>query len=142
MFYVYCFLGLDTSSRCSREGPQRDNRTANKCRSLTVCWELRGNWNLSKTKIIKWWTLQVTRHFTPETENVDFYDVAEKMIWWQPLTVWTDWIVTRNREKYLMSCMASRFNCLIKLNQHISNLSIIVTKNDYFFCPNNLIVHR
>jgi hypothetical protein len=36
---------------------------------------------------------------------------------------------------YLISCMSSHFNFLIKLNQHIFNLSRIVTKNDYFFCP-------
>jgi uncharacterized protein YfaA (DUF2138 family) len=40
----------------------------------------------------------MTRHFTPETENADFDDIAKKMIWRQPLTVWADWIVTRNRE--------------------------------------------
>jgi hypothetical protein len=28
----------------------------------------------------------VTHHFTPETENVEFYDVAKKMIGWQPST--------------------------------------------------------
>jgi len=41
----------------------------------------------------------VTHHFTPEIENVEIYDVTKKnMIWWQPLTAWTDWFVTRNRE--------------------------------------------
>ena len=96
----YCLilivLGLDTSSRCSMAGPQRGSGTSVKCRSLTVCWEGWGNSNLSKTKTIKYYALQVMHHFTPETENVDFYDLSKKMIWWQPLTVWTDWIVTRN----------------------------------------------
>jgi hypothetical protein len=23
----------------------------------------------------------MTRHFTPETENADFYDIAKKMMW-------------------------------------------------------------
>jgi hypothetical protein len=35
---------------------------------------------------------------TPKTENVDFYGEGKTMIWWQPLAVWADWIVTRNRE--------------------------------------------
>jgi hypothetical protein len=26
----------------------------------------------------------VMHHFTPETENVEFYDVTKKMILWQP----------------------------------------------------------
>jgi hypothetical protein len=41
----------------------------------------------------------VMHHFTPETENVEFYDVTKKMIWWQPSsTAWADWFVTRKGE--------------------------------------------
>ena len=84
----------------------------------------------------------MTRHFTPETENVEFYDVAKK-IFDRSNQQFEQTELLQGMEKiYQKSCMASRFSCLIKLNQHIFILSRIVTKNYYFFCPNNLIVYR
>jgi hypothetical protein len=35
-------------------------------------------------------TLKKSEHFIPETENVELYYVAKKMISWQPFTVLTD----------------------------------------------------
>jgi hypothetical protein len=31
-------------------------------------------------------------------ENVKIYDITKKIIWWQPLTAWTNWFVTGNGE--------------------------------------------
>jgi hypothetical protein len=36
-FMFIVFLGLDTSSQCSKEGTQRGSGASDKCRSLTVC---------------------------------------------------------------------------------------------------------
>jgi hypothetical protein len=41
------------------------------------------------------------RHFTPETEHGEFYDITTKMIWWQPITAWIDWFVAINGEGHL-----------------------------------------
>jgi hypothetical protein len=39
--------------------------------------------------------------YSLETENIEFYDATKKnMIWWQPLTAWTDWFVTSNGESF------------------------------------------
>jgi hypothetical protein len=51
-------------------------------------------------------------------------------------------LLQRMEKIYQTSCMAYRFDCLIKLNLHIFNLSKYVAKNDYFFCPNNILVCR
>ena len=54
------------------------------------------------------------QHFIPETEMVEFYYVAKKMIWWQPFTVLTDWFATRNGES--IKRVVLRFVLIISLN--------------------------
>jgi hypothetical protein len=83
----------------------------------------------------------MTQHFTPETEYVDFYDAKKNDLMaainsLNRLNCYEEW------RKYQTSCMASRFNCLIKLNQNIFNSSRFVRKNYFFFCLNHLIVYR
>jgi hypothetical protein len=114
---IFIVLGLDTSSRCSMAGPQRGSGTSVKRRSLTVCWEGWGNSNLSKTKTIKYYALQVMHHFTPETENVDFYDLWKKNDLMAAINSLNRLNCYEEWRKYQTCRMASRFNCLIKLYQ-------------------------
>ena len=71
------------------------------------------------------------RHFNPETEHVECYDVTRNMIWWQPLTAWTDWFVTRNGENTRRAC-----GVLFELSHWTEsvNVNFIIFSYEIWFC--------
>jgi hypothetical protein len=55
-------------------------------------------------------------HFTPETENVEFYDVTKKNDLMAATNSLNRLICYQERRKYQAYRVASSFNCLIKQN--------------------------
>jgi peroxiredoxin len=55
-------------------------------------------------------------HFTPETENVEFYDVTKKKNLMAAINSLNRLICYHERRKYQACRVASSFNCLIKQN--------------------------
>jgi peroxiredoxin len=55
-------------------------------------------------------------HFTPETENVEFYDVTKKKDLMAAINSLNRLICYQKRRKYQASRVASSFNCVIKQN--------------------------
>jgi peroxiredoxin len=58
----------------------------------------------------------VTHHFTPETENVEFYDVTKKNDLMAAINSLNRLICYQEKRKYQACRVASSFNCLIKQN--------------------------
>jgi hypothetical protein len=58
----------------------------------------------------------MTHHFTPETENVEFYDVTKKNYLMAAISSLNRLICFQERRKYQACRVASSFNCLIKQN--------------------------
>ena len=76
-YFVFIVLGSDTSSLCSREYQHRCIHISVRGRNSSG---KSGNSTLSETKTINYEILQVTHHFTPETENVELYDATKFFI--------------------------------------------------------------
>jgi peroxiredoxin len=55
-------------------------------------------------------------HFTPETENVEFYDVTKKSDLMAAINSLNKLICYQERRKYQSCRVESSFNCLIKQN--------------------------
>ena len=74
----------------------------------------------------------MTRHFTPETENVEFYEVTKKNDLMAAINSLNRLICYKEWRKYQACCVASCFNFLLDLNQKMLILLKIVKKDVFF----------
>ena len=72
-------------------------------------------------------------HFTPETENVEIYDITKKYNMMAAINSLNRLICYKEWRKYQTCRVASSFNYLIELKQKMLILLEFVTKNVFFF---------